>query len=69
MKAHDLARLLLESKNLDIRASIDISTNDKDKDRRIFTFDCHGVNNKNGDGDIITILFDANPEDNFGKPI
>jgi hypothetical protein len=69
MKAHDLAKYLLECENLDVTASVDISTNDEDSDRRIFTDECFGINNKFGDGGVITILFDAKPKDNYGNAL
>ena len=67
MKAHELAKYLLECENLNVVASIDISTNDDDSDRRIFTDGCLGVNNINGDNGLITILFVSKPEDNYGN--
>ena len=69
MKAHELAKLLLESENLEVNASIDISTCDDDSDRSIFTINCMGINNSGGDAGEITILFFANPEDNQGKAL
>lgn len=67
MTAHELARELLKSEDFEVTASIDISTNDNDSDRRIFATNCRGVNSFNGDGGDITILFDADPKDNYGK--
>jgi hypothetical protein len=67
MKAHDLAQYLLKCQNLEVTASIDISTNEEDSDRRIFTTDCFGVNNIRGDDGVITVLFEAKPEDNYGN--
>lgn len=69
MKAHDLARHLLRCENLEVTASIDISTCDEDSDRSIFTTDCRGINLFTGEDGIITILFDANPEDNYGNTL
>lgn len=67
MKAHELAKQLLEAEDYEVTASIDISTNDDDNGRRIFTKDCFGLNNLSGDGGVITILFDADPKDNYDK--
>lgn len=69
MKAHELAKQLLESEDYEVTASIDISTCDIDSDRRIFTKECIGINNTNGDNNIITILFSAIPNDNYGNSI
>tara|TARA_R110002096_G_C14168586_1_gene685703 strand:+ start:22 stop:231 length:210 start_codon:yes stop_codon:yes gene_type:complete len=69
VKAHELAKELLKSKDFEVNASIDISTCDADSDRRIFTIDCMGVNDFSGDVGEITILFFANPKDNQGKTL
>lgn len=69
MKAHELAEMLLKSKNYEVTASIDISTGDEDNDRRIYTKDCFGINSLNGDAGVITILFDAKPKDNYGNAL
>ena len=69
MKAHELAQELLECEDLEVNASVDISTCDDDGGRRIFTVDCMGVNNYSGDAGEITILFYAHPEDNEGKKL
>lgn len=69
MKAHDLARELLKCDNLEITASIDISSSAKNHSRRLFTDECFGVNNFRGDNGVITITFLAEPKDNFGKKI
>lgn len=69
MKAHDLAKHLLNCEDVEVCASVDISTGDEDSDRRIFTEDCMGVNSYNGDSGKITILFYANPSDNYGNKI
>ena len=69
MRAHELAKMLLEAEDYEVIASIDISSNDEDSDRRIFTRDCFGVNNLRGDAGKITILFDAEPEDNYGQAL
>ena len=69
MKAHELAKELLKAENFEVTASIDISTNDGDNDRRIFTNECFGINNLKGDGNVITILFDAEPKDNYGNAL
>ena len=69
MKAHELAKMLLEAEDYEVTASIDISTNDEDNDRRIFTKDCFGINSLSGDGGVITILFDAEPKDNYGNAL
>lgn len=69
MKAHELAKELLKSKDCEVNASIDISTCDDDSDRRIFTIDCMGVNSLDGDSGEIIILFFAEPEDNQGKAL
>ena len=69
MTAHELARELLESEDFELEASIDISTGDNDSDRRIFATNCRGVNSSSGDGGVITLLFDADPKDNYGKKI
>lgn len=67
MKAHELAELLLKCENLEVTASIDISTNDDDSGRRIFADNCRGINNYKGDGGNITILMDSEPYDNEGR--
>lgn len=69
MKAHKLAELLLNCDNLEVTASIDISTCDDDSGRRIFTDNCIGINNYKGDGGVITILMDSEPYDNEGKKL
>ena len=69
MKAHELAKELLKAEDFEVTASIDISNNDSDNDRRIFTDNCFGINNLKGDGNVITILFDAKPEDNYGNAL
>ena len=69
VKSHELARQLLRGENFPVRASIDISTCDDDSGRRIFSTDCMGVNNINGDGGEITILFEADPVDNYKNEI
>ena len=69
MTAHELGKYLLECEDLEVTASIDISKNEDDGDRRIFTNDCNGINSMTGDGGIITILFDAYPKDNYGNAI
>jgi hypothetical protein len=69
MKAHELAKELLKAEDFEVTASIDISTNDEDNDRRIFTDNCFGINNLKGDSNVITILFDAEPKDNYGNAL
>ena len=69
MKAHELAIELPRSEDFEVVASIDISTNEKDSGRRIFTNDCTGVNNVHGDAGEIIILFSAAPKDNEGKTL
>lgn len=66
MTSHELARELLECKDFEVTASLDISTGDDDNMRRIFTKECFGVNNYSGDAGVITILFGADPVDNEG---
>jgi hypothetical protein len=67
MTSHELARELLKCEDLEVTASLDISTGDDDSGRRIFTNGCFGVNNFTGDAGVITILFDADPKDNYGE--
>lgn len=67
MTAHELAKELLKAKDLEVTASIDISFNIDD--RRIFTKNCFGINNLKGDNNVITILFDAEPKDNYGNDL
>ena len=69
MTAHELAKELLKAEDFEVTASIDISTNDNNSDRRIFTDKCFGINNLKGDGNVITILFDAEPKDNYGNAL
>lgn len=69
MTAHELAKELLKAENFEVTASIDISNDDNDNDRRIFTDNCFGINNLKGDGKVITILFDAEPKDNYGNTL
>ncbi|QQV90466.1 hypothetical protein Harreka1_59 [Olleya phage Harreka_1] len=69
MTSHELAIELLKGENFKVTASIDISTNDKNNDRRIFTKNCLGVNNFNGDNGVITILFDFDLSDNHGNKL
>lgn len=69
MTAHELAKELLKAENFEVTASIDISTDDNDNDRRIFTDNCFGINKLKGDGKVITILFDAEPKDNYGNSL
>ena len=64
MKAHDLADMLMLCPNVEVTASIDISTCDEDSGRRIFTNDCMGVNDINCQSPVI--LFSATHEDNYG---
>jgi len=68
MTAHELAKELLKSEDFEVTASIDISVGD-DNTRRIFTDECFGVNSYKGDAGVITILFSAEPKDNYGKAI
>ena len=68
METHELAKLLLSTKNKKIIGSIDISTNDDDSDRRIFTDEFFGVNDINDDNEVM-FLFSAEPKDNYGKII
>lgn len=44
MKAHELAKQLLECENVEVIASIDISTGQLDANRRCFGDYCAGVN-------------------------
>ena len=69
MTSHELARKLLKCEDLEVTASIDISTGDDDSDRRIFTKDCFGVNSFAGDAGKITVLFEADPVDNYKKSL
>ena len=69
MNAHELAKQLLEGQDFPISASIDISTNDDDSDRRIFTNEFFGINDANGHGGEIVLLFLADPVDNDGNAI
>jgi len=69
MKSHDLAKQLLKGTNIDVIASIDISTNDDDHDRRIFCDECFGVNNISDTEREIVILFSAKPKDNYNNNI
>jgi hypothetical protein len=69
MTAHELAKELLKAEDFEVTASIDISTDDNDNDRRIFTDNCFGINNLKGDGNVITILFNAKAEDNYGNAL
>ena len=69
MTAHELGEYLMECENFEVTASIDISKNDDDNDRRIFTKECFGINSITGRGGVITILFDAEPKDNYGNAI
>jgi|TARA_R110000851_G_scaffold56073_2_gene131181 hypothetical protein len=69
MTSHELAKELLKAEDFEVTASIDISTDDCDSDRRIFTNECFGVNNLKGDGGVITILFIAEPKDNYGNTL
>ena len=69
MKAHKLAEELLKCDNVEITASIDISTGDNDSGRRIFTDDCMGINSYSDEGGFVTILFSAEAKDNFNKKI
>ena len=69
MKAHELAKQLLECVDFEVTASIDISTCDEDSHRRIFTNECFGINSELGDAGVITILFGAEPEDNEGNKL
>jgi len=57
MKAHDLARELLECENLEVTVSVDRST-EEDVDARVFGDTCHGINNRTGDAGVLTILFE-----------
>lgn len=54
MKAHDLAKELLKSENLEVTVSIDAGVDDE----RVFGNNCIGVNSFKGDCGVITILFD-----------
>jgi len=58
MDTHELAKLLLSTKNKKLTASIDISTGDVDSDRRIFTEEFFGINDINDDNEIV-LLFGA----------
>jgi hypothetical protein len=68
MDSHELAKLLLSTKNKELKASIDISNDDNDSDRRIFTDSFFGVNDINDDNEIV-LLFEATPIDNYGDAI
>lgn len=69
MTAHELAKQLLKCKDVEVQASIDISTNDNDIDRRIFTDSCIGINEYNPNDGIVIILFSAVPKDSYGRKI
>ena len=69
MKVHDLANELLKCDNVEVTASIDISVNDDDNGRRLFSDSCMGINSYNDEGGFITILFSAEPIDNYGKQL
>jgi len=62
MKTHDLAKELLKGEDVEIEASIDISTCDGDSDKRIFTDQFFGINYQPGDTSIVTLLFGATVE-------
>ena len=66
MNTHELARLLLSTKDKEIVASIDISTGDDDNDRIIFTNEFFGINNINDDNEVM-LLFGAEPKDNYNN--
>jgi len=68
MKTHELAKLLLSTKNKDVKASIDISNDENDSDRRIFTDSFFGINDINDDSEVM-LLFEAIPMDNYGDTI
>lgn len=69
MTSHELARELLKAPDLEVAASIDISTGEDDYDRRIHTFDTRGVNFGEYSNNQVMILFDAEPKDNYGKKL
>ena len=69
MTTHELARELLKCPDIEVQASIDISSGDNDFDRRIFTNACMGVNDYNPHNNEITILFSAIPKDNYDNKL
>lgn len=74
MKTHELAKYLLMCDDLEVTASIDISTCDDDSGRRIFTDEFFGINSTEGDHSgseyaCITLLFGAEPIDNHDKKL
>ena len=74
MTAHELAEQLLKCEDLEVTASIDISTCDEDSGRRIFTDEFFGINSYLGDGynsgcARITLLFGAEAVDNYNKKL
>jgi len=49
--------------------SLDISTGDEDSGRRIFSDDCMGINAYKDEGGFVTMLFYAEPKDNYDKDL
>ena len=66
MTAHELAEQLLKCEDLEVTASIDISTCDEDSGRRIFTDEFFGINSGCA---RITLLFGAEAVDNYNKKL
>ncbi len=69
MTAHEVARQLLAGEDFPLTASLDISTSDENSGRRLFSYECLGVNDSRGPAGEIVLMFAAHPTDNEGKAL